>query len=74
MYREAHSLHSAENGHSLEFLLGLLPSAPSKEALSHRETAKSSQSNRWKGAPDTPIAESLTGDDDHKVSTEVQDS
>jgi hypothetical protein len=78
MYREAHSLHSAENGHSLEFWLGLglLPSAPNKEALSYRETAKSS---RWKGvflAPDTPNAESLTGDDDHFGShrSPVQDS
>lgn len=61
MYREAHSLHSAENGRSLEFLLGTIST---KEALSHRETAKSSQSNRWKGvflAPDTPIAESCKG-------------
>ena len=67
MYWDVHFLHSAENGHSLEFWLGLglLPSAPKKEALSYREAAKSS---RWKGvflAPDTPNAESLTGDDDH---------
>lgn len=79
MYRETYSLHSAENSHSLQFLLKLklLPSTSNKEPYhTYKETVKSFQ---WKGvflapntlnvgvflAPNTLNVESLTSNDNH---------